>query len=594
MRNACRRHLQDLKDGPKRGLKWDLAAVERALGFFPDVLRLTGGDYEGRPFQLHPPQQFIVGSLFGWKQADGSRRFRRAYIEQAKGGGKSPLAAGVGLYMMTADGEARAEVYAAASKKDQAMVLFRDAVAMYEQSPALSARIQPSGKSPVWQLTDMPSKSFFKPLANEDGQSGPRPSCGLLDEIHEMKDRLMLTMIERGFKWRKQPLLIMITNSGHDRRSVCYEQHEHATRVAAGTPTPDDDFTYIGEVVDDTTFSYVCAIDKGDDPLEDESCWIKANPMLGVTMRAENLRAAVKQAKMLPGARNDTLRLNFCVWTDSETAWMSRQALEPCLASFDPLAEHEGKDAYIGLDLAAVQDLTGMAFCVETGTKACEQADGSVAHLPTYDAWVEGWTPLDTIRERAMRDRAPYDVWHQQGYLNATPGKLVRQDVVAARLAEIGQTLAIRQLAYDQYSFRPFKDRLDEAGLVVPCIHHPQGGQRKGAPPPEEIEEAKKRGLGPHDTGWPEGLWMPGSLATLEQLILEGRIRLQLNPILVSAFMSAAVQQDTLMGNRWLSKAKATNRIDVLIALLMAVGIATRKSGDQNQRSVYEDEDVFM
>ena len=140
VRNACRRHLADLTDGTARALRWDLDAANKAIGFFRDVLRLNGGQFEGRRFELHPSQQFIVGCLFGWKRADGSRRFRRAYLEIAKGNGKSPLMAGIGMWCLLADGEDRAEVYAAASKKDQAMVLFRDAVAMFQQSPARNAR----------------------------------------------------------------------------------------------------------------------------------------------------------------------------------------------------------------------------------------------------------------------------------------------------------------------------------------------------------------------------------------------------------------------------------------------------------------------
>jgi len=120
VRNACHRHLLDLEEGPKRGLTWDVTAAMRAIQFFPDVLRLNGGQFEGRPFELHPSQAFRIGSLFGWKRPDGTRRFRRFYDEEGKGNGKSPMLAGIGLYCLLADGEARAEVYAAGSKKDQA------------------------------------------------------------------------------------------------------------------------------------------------------------------------------------------------------------------------------------------------------------------------------------------------------------------------------------------------------------------------------------------------------------------------------------------------------------------------------------------
>ena len=163
---------------------------------------------------LHPSQKFIVGSLFGWKKADGFRRFRRAYIEQGKGNGETPLAAGIGMYCLVADSEPGAEVYAAASMKSQAMYIFRAAVAMWRQSPALSSRLTPSGGNPIWNLADLKTGSFFRPISTEEGHSGPLPSCALCDEIHEHRDGRVIEMLERGFKSRRQPLLLMITNSG--------------------------------------------------------------------------------------------------------------------------------------------------------------------------------------------------------------------------------------------------------------------------------------------------------------------------------------------------------------------------------------------
>ncbi|MGH7184885.1 MAG: terminase large subunit domain-containing protein, partial [Pseudomonadota bacterium] len=287
VRNSCRRHLEDMKTGGTRGLIWDIPAAMRAIEFFPDVLRLAGGQFEGDPFHLHPSQKFIVGSLFGWKRPDGLRRFRRCYIEAGKGNGKSPVAAGIGMYCLVADGEARAEVYAAATMKSQAMVLFRDAVAMWEQSHELRTRLTPSGGNPIWNLAYLDKGSFFRPISTDEAHSGPRPSCALCDEIHEHRDGKVIEMLERGFKWRRQPILLMITNSGSDRHSTCWREHDHAVQAAAGTPTPDEDSTYVGEVIDDETFSFVCGLDKGDDPLTNPKCWPKANPLLGTTVQAD-------------------------------------------------------------------------------------------------------------------------------------------------------------------------------------------------------------------------------------------------------------------------------------------------------------------
>lgn len=588
VRNACRRHLDDLKRGPRRGLTWNQPTVgereeaardgypvegpaDRVFGYFADVLQLAGGQFEGRPFELEPSQAFIVGSILGWRRKDGSRRFRRAYLEQGKGNGKSPLAAGIGMYGLTSDGEPRAEIYAAASKKDQAMVLFRDAVAMREQSPKLAGRLTPSGGNPVWNLADMESASFFRPISSDDGQSGPRPHFALCDEVHEHPNGKVIEMLERGFKWRRQPLLIMITNSGSDRNSVCWQEHQHAVRVAAGTMTPDEVFTYVGEVIDDETFSYVCALDKGDDPLEDPSCWIKANPLLGVTIQHDYLESVVRQAKSIPGKLNGILRLHFCQWTDAEQAWMGRQALEGVLAEFDP-REHIGKDVSAGADLSGSQDLTALGFCVETGTKEVTRPgpDGQdiVLQLPTYDAWVEAWTPKDTLIERSLRDQAPYEVWVKGGWLNAVDGRNIRLDFVAARLGEINAEYRIVVVAYDRYAYRKLEEELDAQGLTLPQAEHPQGGVRRAKPTPEQIEAARLSGEEP-----PQGLWMPGSVLALETLILEQRIRIRRSPVVISAMMSAAIEHDPF-DNRWFSKRRAVNRIDPLVALTMAVGAA--------------------
>jgi phage terminase large subunit-like protein len=588
VRNACRRHLKDLVDGKQRGLRWDLSAAQRAIGFFPDVLRLNGGKFEGVPFKLDASQAFRVGSLFGWKRANGTRRFRRMYDEEGKGNGKSPLLAGIGLYCMLADGESRAEIYAAGSKKDQAMVLFRDAVAMVDQSPALATRLKKSGGNPVWNLADFKTGSFFRPISSDDGQSGPRPSCALCDEVHEHKNSTTIELLERGFKSREQPLLVMATNSGSDRNSVCWEEHQHGIRVAAGTMTPDEDATFVGDPVDDEAFSYVCSLDKNDDPLNDPSCWAKANPLLGVTIKKDYLAGVVRQAKAIPGKLNGILRLHFCVWTDAAETWMSRAALEEVLADFEP-TEHVGKPTYVGADLSGSQDLTALAFVVETGTKEVRRTDADgekVLQLPTYDAWVEAWTPKDTLDERSLRDQASYDVWAREGWLNAVEGRNIRLDFVAARIAEATAEYQIAMLAYDRYAYRKLEDELDAQGVTVFQVEHPQGGVRRAKATPEQVEAAKINGQEA-----PQGLWMPGSVLMLETLILEKRIRLRRSPVLISAMMSAAVEHDPF-DNRWFSKRRAVNRIDALVALAMAVGAATQAA--PVGKSVYESRGLMI
>lgn len=562
VRNACRRHLQDLEEGGKRGLYYDPEAAQFAFEFFEGVLRLSEGQFEGKPFQLDPSQAFIVGSLFGWKRADGTRRFRRAFIEQGKGNGKSPMAGGIGLYGLAADAEAGAQVYAAAAKKEQAGILFADAVKMVKQSPALKKRLEFSGgEGREYNIAHHPSGSFFRPVSRDTGKtgSGPRPFFVLADEVHELPDRKILEMLERGFKFRRQPLLFMITNSGTDRNSVAWEEHEHAVKVAAGHTEAVNDPAYVGEAIDDTTFSYVCSLDQGDDPLRDPTCWAKANPLLGVTITESYLRDVVAQAQAIPGQLNGILRLHFCVWTDAETAWMTRATLEPRLAEFDP-QEHAGKPVFLGLDLSQNRDITAMGAVVETG----KNADGK----PTFDAWVEAWTPGDTILARELRDKIPYTVWRDAGFIHAPQGESISYRHVAQTLAEYVKRYDVRMVAYDRYAFARFEEDVKEIGFTAEFAEHPQGGMKKGRPTDAMVKasEAKKQK--------PEGLWMPGSLRLLEDALLEGRIRLRKSPVLVSAMMSA-VTEDDKWGNHWLAKTRSINKIDAAVALAMAFGAAS-------------------
>lgn len=548
VRNACRRHLKDLADGHERGLKFDIEAADHAFGFFEEVLKLSEGQFEGQAFRLEPSQAFIVGSLFGWKLENGRRRFRRAYIEQGKGNGKSPLAGGIGLMGLCADGEPGAQIYAAAAKKEQAHILFADAVKMVRAAPALSARLDFSGgPGREYNIAHHRSASFFRPVSRDTGKtgSGPRPYFVLADEIHELPDRSILEMLERGFKFRRQPLMVMITNSGSDRNSVCWEEHEHAIKVAAGNYDAVTDPTFIGEPIDDSTFSYVCALDEGDDPLNDPSCWVKANPLLGVTIEESYLAGVVAQARAIPGKLNGILRLHFCVWTDAETAWMTRATLEPLIADFEP---EQGCSVWLGLDLSRNRDITAMAAVTKTGER-----DGK----PTFDAWVEAWTPGDTLDARELKDKLPYRTWVDGGFLHAPAGENINYRHVAQTLAEYAQGFDVRMVAYDRYAFRKFEEEVSELGLSVVFVEHPQGGTKRGKP----IE------------GMDEGLWSPGSLRHLEEMILEGRIRLKRNPVLISAMMSAVTESDK-WGNAWLSKDRALNKIDAAVALCMAMGAA--------------------
>lgn len=549
VRSACERHLRDLK---RKDIRWDLKAARRALEFFPDVLRLSEGQFDGIPFDLHPSQAFIVGSIFGWKRKDGPRRFRRAYVEQGKGNGKSPLAGGIGLYCMMADSEAGAEIYAAAAKRDQAMILFGDAVKMVRQSSDLDERLTKSGVNPVLNLADLNTGSFFRPLSRESGKtgSGPRPHCALVDELHEHPDRTVLETLERGFKFRRNPLLFMITNSGSDRESVCFEEHEHAIKVS------------LGDVDDDETFAYVCALDEGDDPLTDPSCWRKANPLLGVTITEEYLAGVAKQAQQIPGKQNGILRLHFCTWTDSESAWIARDVWEACEDPELDIDDFAGARCWIGLDLGAVKDLTGKVYLFDDGITE----DGR----PKFAMFARGYTPRDSLEERALKDRADYPTWVRRGWLTATPGKIIRIGKVAEDLAADRSDYDLVAISYDRYLYRDLESEIDEVGIDLPLVEHPQGFSRR------------------KDTD----LWMPGSITELESLILDGRLRVEVNFALRSAVANATFER-SMSDLRRFTKQRARGRIDLIVAAAMAVG-AAESFAPKSKESVYETRGVLV
>ena len=563
VRAACERHLRDLK---RKDVVWDIAAAERVIGYFRDVLTVEKeqrddyGETESRAvaFILEPWQCFVIGSLFGWKTREGIRRFRRAFVEIGKGNGKSPMAAGIGHYMLTSTGKIRAEVYSAATDKDQAAILFRDAVSMWDRSPGLKRRLVASGINPVWQLTDLTKASFFKPISSEKkGKSGIRPYCALVDEVHEHPDNSVIEMLRAGTKGNQEALLFEITNSGFDRLSVCWNEHQYSVDVVTGAKE------------NDAWFAYVCALDEGDDPFEDESCWIKANPNLGVSIQPTYIQEQVNEAKGMPSKEGLVRRLHFCEWTESETSAIPRKIWTAALAKpdeydFEALLD-EGYRPYGGLDLSRARDL-----CAFTLTWVLD---------PTPDAWrfvskTWFWTPKDTLAERAKRDRAPYVEWEKAGHLEAVPGPRVSYRWLAEALAALNARYDPQIIGCDQYGLERLNDQLGEIGATLPCVVHPQGFQRRVI---DKKEESDLLGA----TGAEEiALWMPDSILKLEAALLEGRLRHDPNPVQTMCAAGVVYEQNRT-GHRMFAKDKATSRIDGMVSLAMSIGVATVKAPAQ-------------
>lgn len=539
VRDACKRHLGDLEHGEERGLFYDEHDAAEAIAFFEEVLCLNGGQFEGQPFILLGWQSFVVASIFGWKRADGTRRFRVVYIETPKGSGKSPLCAGIGLKGLVADDEPRAEIYAAATFKDQAMVLFRDAIAFFDQSPGLQDRLVASGTGAQrWNLAYTAKSSFFRVISSEKkGQSGPRPHMALLDEIHEHRDGTVIEMLRAGFKFRRQPLSVMITNSGHDKTSVCWEYHEMGVKIAAG------------QLENDAFFAYICSLDdadlKDDRYLEDEALWPKVNPSLQEANIPgyDYIREQVKEAKGMPSKMATVKRLCFCQWTEADNPWIGSDAWFACQDNGFDEQLLEGRRCWGGLDLSAVRDLTAFALLFEPS-----------ADDPYWRLVVWFWIPGIGLKAKSDQDRVPYVAWREAGHLTAIDRKTIEYEFVITDLMQICSQFDVQKIAFDRWNMASFRKELDRIGAVLPELEEFGQGFQSMGPAVKEFEK-----------------------------LLDGKFRHNGNPVLTWCAANAVAVEDPAE-NKKLDKVRSNGRIDGIVAAVMAAGIIDTEGG----ASVYD------
>lgn len=533
VRLACERHVRDLREGAKRGFHFDATRAAHACEFFPRFLRLAEGAHAGRPFRLEPWQAFIVGSLFGWLDADGERRFRTAYVECGKASGKTPLAAGIGLYGLIADGEASAEIFSAAVTRDQAGILFADARKMALSSPALASRL----KIDEHNIAHPESWSFFRPVSSEARSlDGKRVHMALIDEVHEHPSGLVVDKMRAGTKGRRQALVFEITNAGFDRHSVCWEHHEHSTRVLEGA------------VVNDAWFAFVAGLDPCDkcrsagrtqpscdacDQWTDERVWKKSNPNLGVSVSAKYLREQVKEALDIPSKQNLVRRLNFCEWTVSATRWLDAERWRACSAPVGAAALI-GRTCYAGLDLSSTTDLAALVLLFP-------DADGGYDVLPFF------WVPSENLRRRRERDGVPYDDWARSGFIETTEGDVVDYDRIHERLRDLAARYAIQEIAYDRWNATHLITQLQGDGATVVPIG--QGFSSLSAPSRE-----------------------------LEKLVLARALRHGGHPVLSWCALNCVAETDAA-GNVKPSKKLSTERIDGAVALVMALARAMLQRG---------------
>ena len=561
---ACQRHIKDLK---RSSIFFDPDAADYIFDYFRIVLRLSVGEWDGKPFELLPWEQFVVGSLFGWhKSDDGYRRFRKAYVETAKGSGKSPVAAGIGVFGLTADKEPGAIILFCATTSEQALSSYRPAVEMVRQSPDLSDRLDVVGGKDPYNIANHAGSSYARRISSTRGygRSGPIIHMVICDEYHEHRTDHLLNTLGLGVKNRRNPLVLIITNAGILGANPCKKEHDRAIRVVTG------------QIKNDDYFAFVCGLDKGDD-IYDESCWIKANPSLPALPTYQYIRSQLRDSEGMPSLRSTVERWCFCKWTDASSPWLSREVWRKVEVPMIDEEEIKKAPCYLSLDLALRSDLIG-AGAIWRVTRTIEGEDLSVLIVRSF-----AWKPADTVETHQQRDSLPYREWADEGHLILVPGSIVPMAFIGKWVNDMLLAYNVQGLAYDPWRIRTLMETLEQMGIetTIKPTHpgllmalHPQGfiaGSRKV----KDAEDSKEDD--------PIPLWMPQSIELVEEALLTKTIEIEFNAALSSAALGAVTKSDE-SDNRRLDKKKSTAKIDPMVALTMAVGFA--RSGVEERHSL--------
>ncbi|ERK09581.1 Phage terminase large subunit [Serratia fonticola AU-P3(3)] len=462
---SCQRFLNDLKVGPERGITFSEARAQHILNFYKFVPHVKGA-LAGQPIELMDWHIFILINIFGFiiplvdentgevvLRNDGSsrpvmvRRFRTAYNEVARKNAKSTLSSGVGLYMTGADGEGGAEVYSAATTREQARIVFEDAKSMIKQARPTLGRLFEFNKLAIFQEQ---TSSRFGPLSSDaNNLDGLNIHCAIVDELHAHKTRDVWDVLETATGARLQSLLFGITTAGFNKEGICYELRDYAIKVLQGAAT--------GQFEDDTFFGIIFTLDKEDDPF-DEKVWQKANPGLGICKRWDDLRRLAKKAKEQVSARHNFFTKHMNLWVTAEAAWMDMLKWGKC----DFIApQHELKTypLWVGVDLSNKIDICAAV--------KIWQANNGHAH-----ADFKFWLPEGRL-ERCSRQMAElYRKWAELGKLTLTDGDVIDHAQIKAELQQWVAGESLREIGFDPWSATQFSLALAEEGL--PLVEVPQ------------------------------------------------------------------------------------------------------------------------
>lgn len=539
VRQACERHLRDLRAGAKRGLRFDPDDATDAIEFFGHLPQHKGR-WAGEPLTLLPWEAFCIGSVFGWKRWSKEarrwvRRFRTAYISVARKNGKTSIAAGVGVYLLDFDDEAGAEVYAAATKRDQARICWDEAGWMVRNTPALAARIRVVESRANMHVPETASK--FEALgADYNSLDGLNTHGCVVDELHAHKTRHLVDVLEESSAARDQPLFFYITTAGLERESIYSEIDDYARRVVGG------------QVQDDGWFCYVATIDPDDD-WRDERVYVKANPSLGATVRLEDMRPLRDRALQMPGRVNSFKRQRLNVRTGQFEAWFAPEQWDACYAPPD-LDELRGRRCFGGLDLASTTDIAAFELWFPND-------EGPGGDLLSFF-----WVPEESSARRWEQEQVPYPEWIAAGLLRVTDGNLIDYDVIREDIVELAGLYEIVEIGYDPWNATQLATQLQDEGAAMVRIPQTYGG-------------------------------LSAAAKTAEGLIASKNVRHDGNRVMRWMVLNVEKQEDG-NGNMKPNRKRSADKIDGVTAWLMALNRAIAHGGGEDGRSVYEDEGLTV
>ena len=495
------------------------AQAKRAISII-NRLTHTKGPFAGQTFDLRPWQQRIVRQVFATR-ADGRRQYRTVLLMLPRKNGKSELAAALALYFLIFDGEMGGEVYSAATDRDQAALVFNAAAAMIRAAPELLAVVDIIDSQK--RIVHRKSGSIYRAISAEAySKHGFNASVVIYDELHAAQNRDLWDVLATSQGARAQPLMMAITTAGYDRHSILWELYAHAKKVAEN-PALDPTFLPI---------LYEAPIDAD---WTDEAVWKLANPALGDFRSIEEMRVMCARAQEIPAQENTFRRLYLNQWTEQASRWIQMPTWDSCGIGLLDRESMKGRRCYVGMDLSSTADLTALVAVFP------DSSGGSFDVLPHF------FVPQDRIRDRVLRDRVPYDQWARDGYLTLIPGPTVDYEVIRTVILQWTQQYQLQMVAYDPWNATDLVSRLEKHDGIV-CVPMRQGFGALSAP-----------------------------TKSLEKSILAKQLRHDGHPVLRWCVSNVAVETDAA-GNLKPSKTASTEKIDGVVALIMAVDLMDRNA----------------